>query len=514
MKKGKSIAILLASSMMLSFVGCAGSSSDASTGSSTMELTEEELIQAAREAMVASEDDSSDSASVDSSIDASTVASSAATGTSVEASATAVSSDTTIATTATSIPDASTTATSVPEAATTATSTLAASTGTAVETQAQTQAEVTARPGENDFVYNGKVISVMSDTDTIMSNLGQYQSRNTSCPEQPYYVYDSGRILFITGIKDGKELPVGIAISGRKDIKTSRGIGVGSTLAEVNMAYKGFKQKESFSLNKDYGIKVTYNSCSLYFYFNTNNDTVTSFCYDNDDTLSKMYPVKKDIKESTQNIVVSGGSKTATSNSTANTVQATTTPANNTTATTTTTPATNTQATTTPAPAPAPAATPAQNTGSLAEYEIMYNGKKLSVLDGASTVMANLGQCEKKDTSTADEPRYVYDSGNVNFYTFINNGEELSYDLCIYKQGAKTSRNVGVGDSKDKIIAAYGNPSETYKFTQGYGLKYKFDKFTLYFDFDSSTDRAYTIVYGNNDTIAKRHSVHSNYIGD
>ena len=213
MKKGKSIAILVASSMMLSFVGCAGSSSDASTGSSTMELTEAELREAAREAMVASEDDSSDSSSVDSSIDASTAASSAATGTSVEASATAVSSDTTIATTATSIPDASTTATSVPDAAATATSTLAASTGNVAETQ--TQAEVTARPGENDFVYNGKVISVMSDTDTIMSNLGQYQSRNTSCPEQPYYVYDSGRILFINGIKDGKELPVDIAISGR-----------------------------------------------------------------------------------------------------------------------------------------------------------------------------------------------------------------------------------------------------------------------------------------------------------
>ena len=503
MKKGKSIAIILASSMMLSLVGCAGSSTDASTGSSTMELTEAELREAAREAMVASEDDSTDSSSVDSSIDASTAASSAATGTSVEASATAVSSDTTIATTATSIPDASTTATSVPDAAAIATSTLAASTGNVAETQ--TQAEVTARPGENDFVYNGKVISVMSDTDTIMSNLGQYQSRNTSCPEQPYYVYDSGRILFITGIKDGKELPVGIAISGRKDIKTSRGIGVGSTLAEVNMAYKGFKQKESFSLNKDYGIKVTYNSCSLYFYFNTNNDTVTSFCYDNDDTLSKMYPVKKDIKESTQNIVVSGGSKTATSNSTANTAQATTTPANTTPATTTT-PA--------PVPAPAPAATPAQNTGSLAEYEIMYNGKKLSVLDGASTVMANLGQCEKKDTHIPEEPSYTYDSGNVCLYTFIANGQELTYDISFYKQGTKTARNVGIGDTKDKIISAYGNPTSSYSFYQGYGLKYKFDRYTLYFNFDSNTNTVYSVTLGNNDTITKRHSIHPDYIDD
>ena len=128
--------------------------------------------------------------------------------------------------------------------------------------------------------------------------------------------------------------------------------------------------------------------------------------------------------------------------------------------------------------------------------------------------MANLGKCEKKDTSAADEPRYVYDSDNVNLYTFISNGEELSYDLCIFKQGVKTSRNVGVGDSKDAIIAAYGSPAETYSFYQGYGFKYKFDTFTLYFDFDTNTDKVEWMTFGNNATIAKRHAAHPDYIGD
>ena len=45
-------------------------------------------------------------------------------------------------------------------------------------------------------------------------------------------------------------------------------------------------------------------------------------------------------------------------------------------------------------------------------------------------------------------------------------------------------------------------------------MKYKFDKFTLYFDFDSNTNKVTDVVFGNNDTITKRHTVHPDYIGD
>lgn len=155
-----------------------------------------------------------------------------------------------------------------------------------------------------------------------------------------------------------------------------------------------------------------------------------------------------------------------------------------------------------------------QDNSDLAEYEIMIDGEKLSILDSASTIMEKLGQYEKKDDQIKEEPSYSYGSKNISLYTFVADGEELTYDLCIYKQGAKTARNVGVGDSKDAIIAAYGDPVETFEFLEGYGIKYKFDKFTLYFDFDANTNKATDITYGNNDTITKRHTIHPDYIGD
>ena len=45
-------------------------------------------------------------------------------------------------------------------------------------------------------------------------------------------------------------------------------------------------------------------------------------------------------------------------------------------------------------------------------------------------------------------------------------------------------------------------------------MKYKFDQFTLYFDFDSNTNKVTDVVFGNNDTITKRHAKHPDYIGD
>lgn len=524
MKKCKSTAILMASAMMLSLVGCSGSSDAASSGSSAMELTEAELRQAAREAMIASEaaeaSSREDASAASSSIDAATAASSdvATIAGSSDVAATTLNSSETLTTTSTAT--ATTTNGTTTTGVATATTPDAATAGSSAPTVSTTDSNTTAtteaanaipaKLADHEFVYNGKVHSVLNSTNTIMSNLGQYQSRNTSCPEQPFYSYDGGSIIFITGIKDGNELPVDIAVY-KKGILTARGVGVGSTLAEINNAYNGCN-KSSFSLNKDYGISVKFDAYTLCFYFNTKNDTVVSYAYDNNDTLSKMYPVKSDIADSTKNIVATGKAQATTSSSNATTATNTTTSNSNANAT----PAANNTAPaqTTNNVAPAPAATTTQNSGSISEAEIMYNGKKLSILDGASTLMANLGQCEKKDTSTADEPRYVYDSNNINLYTFVNNGEELTYDLCIYKQGAKTSRNVGVGDSKDKIIAAYGSPAETYSFYQGYGFKYKFDTFTLYFDFDTNTDKVYSMTYGNNDTIRKRHAAHPNYIGD
>ena len=69
MKKKRIRAILLASTIMMSLAGCNGSTS----GSGEVEYTEAELRQAAREAMVATEDSSAAASSVDASTAASSV---------------------------------------------------------------------------------------------------------------------------------------------------------------------------------------------------------------------------------------------------------------------------------------------------------------------------------------------------------------------------------------------------------------------------------------------------------
>ena len=475
MKKRKTTAILIASTLMLSIVGCNGAPS--ASGSSEMEMTEAELREAAREAMIATEDSSAAASSGDASASASSEASAAASSSdaaSVDASATTAASNTT------------------PDAATTASSAEANATSTASGSNKPFKLE------EHNFVYNG-VTSVMEDTNTIMSTLGKYDKKETPCSGMASYRYGSGDVYLITGVCGNQELPIDVAVY-RQGIRTIRNVGVGSSLSDVINAYSDCT-RNSFSLGKDYGEIISVgSSCSIYFYFSSKTDRVAYYTFTNEDSLNKMHSVKADVKEKAKEIVEDKGKQASTSASTDSAANASSTPA--------------------PAPvanSTASSATAAQNTDGLAEYEIMLNGKKVSILDDAATVQANLGKLEEKDTTragSAEEPRYVYSSNNIIFYTFVDNGNELTYDLCVYEKGAKTSRGVGVGDSKDAIVAAYGNPVETYEYYQGFGMKYKFDQFTLYFDFDSNTNKVTDIVYGNNDTITKRHAKHPDYIGD
>lgn len=472
MKKRKTTAILIASTLMLSIVGCNGAPS--ASGSSEMEMTEAELREAAREAMIATEDSSAAASSGDASASASSEASAAA---------------------------SSAEAASVDTAAT-------ASSAEATGANATSTASGTDKPfklEEHNFVYNG-VTSVMEDTSAIMSKLGKYDKKETPCTGMASYSYGSGDVYLITGVCGNQEIPIDVAIY-RQGIRTIRNVGVGSSLSDVINAYSDCT-RNSFSLGKDYGEIISLgSSCSIYFYFSSKTDCVIYYTFTNEGSLNKLYPVKADIKEKAKEIVEDKGKQTPAADSNDSAANATTAPAAN---------------NATPAPAPAannttPAANTTQNAGSLAEYEIMLNGKKVSILDDAATVQANLGKLEEKDTTragSAEEPRYVYSSNNIIFYTFVDNGNELTYDLCVYEKGAKTSRGVGVGDSKDAIVAAYGNPVETYEYYQGFGMKYKFDKFTLYFDFDSNTNKVTDVVFGNNDTITKRHAKHPDYIGD
>ena len=153
-------------------------------------------------------------------------------------------------------------------------------------------------------------------------------------------------------------------------------------------------------------------------------------------------------------------------------------------------------------------ATSQQTQTKLAENEIIYNGKVLSVLDDSAKTLADLGTYEDKKTYSLNEYNYSYDSGNIHYSTYLSEGKELPLSLSVYnRKDIKTSRNAGVGDTVDQITSLYGKPVEKGYFEGGtgteYSYKYKFDKFSLYFCFSEKTDKVAWFAFDHNANVDK-----------
>ena len=171
MKKKQALAILIASSMALSIVGCSGSATSASEGSSEMEVTEAEQREIAKAEMVATESASSveDAATIASSEDQVSAAASTATSDNKDAAMTATSTD--------------------------------------------KSADATpVKLADHEIMFNGKAISVFNDSSKTLADLGSYDKKITDLPNEVFYTYEASGIEFSTYLCDGKELPVGISV--------------------------------------------------------------------------------------------------------------------------------------------------------------------------------------------------------------------------------------------------------------------------------------------------------------
>ena len=121
---------------------------------------------------------------------------------------------------------------------------------------------------------------------------------------------------------------------------------------------------------------------------------------------------------------------------------------------------------------------------SLTDDAFAYNGKKISILDDAATTLAALGEPEHKNSGAGDMNYYDYgthtdtvDEG-ILFVTYTDNGKESAAQIDFNIQGPETAKGISVGDSKDDVIAAYGEPKED----NGKPiLKYEYDDFELGF---------------------------------
>ena len=252
MKKKQALAIIIASSMALSIVGCSGAETSASEGSSEMEMTEEEKREIAKSEMVAA-------------VEASSVASS------VDEAATSASSDSQAAATTATSSDAATTATSDSK--------------TAAPTVASTDKSTEATPvklADHELLCNGKVISVLNDASKIFEDLGAYDRKITDIPEQPFYVYDSLGLEISTHPHNGKELPIGID-TDKKGIVTSRNIGVGDSKDKIEAAYGKPAETNNYygQTGDEYYYKYEFDKFSICFYLNSKNNTVVWYEIDN-----------------------------------------------------------------------------------------------------------------------------------------------------------------------------------------------------------------------------------------
>ena len=142
------------------------------------------------------------------------------------------------------------------------------------------------------------------------------------------------------------------------------------------------------------------------------------------------------------------------------------------------------------------------------ETTITVNGKNISVLDDAEKILADLGT--PSDTNTdfwgKTMPIYKFDSG-IKLSTYITDGKEYAYSMDILKEGINTVRNIGVGNTKDEMIAAYGEPFESkeeYENVDGVKGKtywYEYDSYILGFGIENGKIGFYYILNrANNDT--------------
>lgn len=138
---------------------------------------------------------------------------------------------------------------------------------------------------DDQFEFNGKTVSVLDDVPYIFEVLGTpYKKEAFPEPHQDrvdyYYGSDDKYVALNTGNIDGKDCPFYIIICDN-NIKTSKGIGLGSTEDEVRAAYG--EPTDSWE-EGNHSISYDFERFELVFSFL---DEVCSFEYRNKDVISK-----------------------------------------------------------------------------------------------------------------------------------------------------------------------------------------------------------------------------------
>jgi len=132
------------------------------------------------------------------------------------------------------------------------------------------------------------------------------------------------------------------------------------------------------------------------------------------------------------------------------------------------------------------------------------NGNTISVLNDTETTLKDLGDYDS-DLSCLDQDykNYVYSADKIQFDTAIIDGKELPVILYVSNPEIKTSKNIGIGNTENEVIDAYGFPNEKTEEDSLYMTVYHFSSYDLIFDFDSNKEHVEMIRYKNTKNYSK-----------
>jgi len=121
--------------------------------------------------------------------------------------------------------------------------------------------------------YNGNKVSLDDDVQTILDAFGVPDTMEFDNPGY-IYTFNSSNIVFFTDELDSVEIPSQIIIDDN-NVKTSKGICIGSTMDELKAAYGAKADSDMEASNM---CTYTFNNCRISFVIN-DNDTVTEMIY-------------------------------------------------------------------------------------------------------------------------------------------------------------------------------------------------------------------------------------------
>lgn len=139
--------------------------------------------------------------------------------------------------------------------------------------------------------------------------------------------------------------------------------------------------------------------------------------------------------------------------------------------------------------------------GSSKAYAFKYNGSEISVDMEMSSALAALGRYDRQETSPScnhdGDAHFYYYGTKLEVETYPKNGKDYVYKITLFDDTVATAEGVRIGNARDAVTEAYGNPTEE----KGNALIYRAGNMYLRFHI-SNSGRVSQIQYLHPDAIA------------